>query len=173
MSYLPTPVATRPLPKLAIVLGVAGLIPFVMGGIAAASNTDDMQALLVLRGLIAYGAVILAFLGGVHWGLVLAGRPPSGTPTSTRREHSRLVAGVLPSLVGWAALLVSLIGLQLVALAILLLGFVGLTLAEAELKRRGLFPPGYLWLRLGLSVVVVLVLGTVLTLRVIGAHIII
>lgn len=166
----------RRLPTTALVLGIAGLIPFVACGIVAMSTADDLRAAFFLQSLIAYAAVILAFLGGVHWGFVLdtpelnSVAPGGGTATGTR-DTPRLVGGVLPSLVGWAALLTMLLGIPAAALAILVAGFVALTAAEAQLRRRLLVPAGYMWLRWGLSVVVVLVLATVLTLRLIGARI--
>ncbi len=101
----------------------------------------------------------------------LESRTPEGMAVTTRRDTARLVGGVLPSLVGWAALIVSLLGSPAAALAILIAGFVAFTVTEAELRRRTLVPAGYMWLRWGLSVVVVLVLATVLTLRLIGARI--
>ncbi len=161
----------RRLPNAALILGVAGLIPFIAGGVAALSVADDTRALFFLQLLIAYGAVILAFLGGVHWGFVLDTPEPDDTAIARRRDAPRLVGGVLPSLVGWAALIVMLVGVPAGALAILIAGFVALTVTEAQLRRRLLVPPGYMWLRWGLSIVVVLVLATVLTLRLIGARI--
>ena len=160
----------RRLPNIAVILGVAGLIPFVAGGIEALSTSDDLRALFFLQLLIAYAATILAFLGGVHWGFVLQTPEPDGI-AARRRDASRLVGGVLPSLIGWAALIVMLTGVPTAALAILIAGFVALTATEAALRRRELVPHGYMWLRWGLSIVVVLVLATVLTLRLIGARI--
>ncbi len=47
--------------------------------------------------LAAYAAVIVSFLGGIHWGLALR-QPP--------QQHTGLLAwGVVPSLLGWPALL--------------------------------------------------------------------
>ncbi len=160
----------RHLPNIAVTLGVAGLIPFVACGIEALSTAQELRALFFLQALIAYGATILAFLGGVHWGFVLETPEPDGT-AARRRDASRLVGGVLPSLIGWAALVVMLSGIPAAALALLIAGFMALTATEAALRRRGLVPPGYMWLRWGLSIVVVLTLATVLTLRLIGARI--
>lgn len=164
------------LPNIAVILGIAGLIPFAAAAIATLSALDELRAMFFLELLIAYGAVILAFLGGVHWGFVLdspalEAHAPAGLAVASRRDTARLVGGVLPSLVGWAALIVMLLGSPAAALAILIAGFVAFTAAEAELRRRTLVPAGYMWLRWGLSVVVVLVLATVLTLRLIGARI--
>lgn len=160
----------RHLPTAALVLGIAGLIPFIACGIAALSTFDDARAMFFLQALVAYGAVILAFLGGVHWGFVLEA-PETGARIARRQDAPRLVFGVLPSLVGWVALGATLAGLPPVALAILIAGFVAVTATEAQLHRRGLMPSGYMWLRWGLSIVVALVLATVLTLRLIGARI--
>ncbi len=161
----------RRLPNTASILGIAGLIPFVACGIVALSTADDLRASFFLQSLIAYAAVILAFLGGVHWGFVLETPEPDSATVATRRDAPRLVGGVLPSLIGWAALIVMLAGVPAAALAILIAGFVALTVTEAQLRRRLLVPPGYMLLRWGLSIVVVLVLATVLTLRLIGARI--
>ena len=57
------------------------------------------------------------------------------------------------------------------ALAILIAGFAATVLTETQLRQKQLLPDGYLWLRWGLSLVVVAVLTTVLVLRLIGAHI--
>ena len=135
------------------------------------SGIDDDRAARLLSGLIAYGAVILAFLGGVHWGFVLDEPEPHGVAVIAQRERYRLVFGVSPSLVGWAALLVQLmLGWPRLAIAILLAGFVATTAVEAALTRGNLMPAGYMWLRWGLSAVVVLVLGVVLALSVLGAR---
>ena len=160
----------RPLPNIAVALGVSGLIPFVAGGIETLATADEVRALFFLQLLIAYAATILAFLGGVHWGFVLE-TPEPDSRTVRRRDASRLAGGVLPSLIGWAALIVMLVGVPTAALAILIAGFVALTATEAALRRRDLVPHGYMWLRWGLSIVVVLTLATVLTLRLIGARI--
>jgi hypothetical protein len=46
--------------------------------------------------LLSYGALIVSFLGGIHWGLAMRGRPLA---------PARLIWGVLPSLLGWLAVL--------------------------------------------------------------------
>ena len=154
---------TRRLPPLAILLGAAGLIPFLACALGAVATADGTAQRLLLA-LIAYGAVILAFLGGVHWGFELGG-PPSPA------ERPSLVGGVVPSLVGWVALLVPRVAAPEIGLAVLLGGFVVLTGAEARARRRGLVPPGYMGLRWGLSVVVAAVLAAVLVLRLAGLHV--
>ena len=60
----------KPLPPLALILGIAGIIPFAVFSIASVGESPG-SALTATRGLVGYGAVILAFLGGVHWGFTL------------------------------------------------------------------------------------------------------
>ena len=154
----------RPLPLLALLLGIAGLIPFFACGLLALRPAGDAVDARGLLALIAYGAVILAFLGGVHWGFALP--DPSG-----RAERPRLALGVVPSLVGWVALLIAVADAADIALAVLALGFAGTTIIEARATRAGLMPRGYMTLRYGLSATVVFVLLMVLILRVLGGHI--
>ena len=82
----PSPAALR--------LGVAGLLPFVLGAVWVWTSRDAMQA-QALAALAAYGAVIVSFLGGIHWGLAFRQAAP---------RRALLVWGVVPSLLAWAAL---------------------------------------------------------------------
>ena len=159
---------SRKLPTVAVALGLAGLLPFLAFGWWSVSGVDDDRIARATSGLVSYGAVILAFLGGVHWGFVL-GEPP--VVVGARRVRYRLIFGIAPSLVGWAALLVLLgLGWPQVSLAILIAGFVTETAGETELAAREFMPRGYLWLRWVLSAVVVVVLAAVLVLRLLGSH---
>ena len=163
----------RRLPVAALALGIAGLIPFIALGIAALSTENDANAQRYLLALVAYGAVVLAFLGGVHWGFVLhPAALPEGMTPSERRDAARLGLGVLPSLIGFAALLMPLAGIPEVGLVVLILGFLATVGAEAHMRRRDLMPGSYMVMRWALSVVVLIVLVTVLALRLIGARIV-
>ena len=146
----------RSLPSIAMLLGIAGLIPFIVCGLGALANQppNDERSLLAL---VAYGGVILAFLGGVHWGFGLdaAGSAPADI------QSARFGLGVLPSLVGWVAVLLGLLGFGRFALALLVLGFILTTIVEARASRQGYVPKGYMGLRWVLSAIVVVVLVTV------------
>ncbi len=157
---------THRLPLLAILLGIAGLIPFIVCGLGALTiNLARAQAML--WGLMGYGAVILSFLGGVHWGFALA--PPEGELMQTpRAQRLRLVLGVVPALIGWAALFSSLALPSWLGLCLLIAGFIGTAVVEHRGSQRGLVPLRYMWLRWGLTAVVVAMLVTVLTLRILG-----
>jgi hypothetical protein len=86
--------ASQP-PTLAWALGLAGLIPFVLGSALQWYGPPGWRMLAGMA-LLSYGAVIVSFLGGIHWGLAMRASP---VPVA------RLVWGVLPSLLGWLAVL--------------------------------------------------------------------
>ena len=54
--------------KLAKILGFSGLIPFV---IAIASFSFDVDRIRILEIVMVYGYTIIAFLGGIYWGIGL------------------------------------------------------------------------------------------------------
>lgn len=117
-------------------LGLAGLLPF-LAATAGLWLRDD-EALL--RVAMLYGAVILSFLGGIQWGLALRG----GTV-------GQLCWSVVPSLVGWGALLT---GPQAAPL-ILGAGFVAAWAFEQGRTVREALPPWFRSLRVLLTAVVV------------------
>jgi hypothetical protein len=92
----PAPAAPeRPLPAWALRLGYAGLLPYVGGAALVWLVWPEVQP-LVAQGLSAYAALIISFLGGIHWGLAMrASEPPPPL----------LLWGVLPSLLAWPALM--------------------------------------------------------------------
>lgn len=153
----------RYLPPLAVALGVAGLIPLIGCAVAAFAG-DPRQTGLWLSGLVAYGAVVLSFLGAVHWGFALADDP-------MRVQSRRLLLGVVPALIGWAALMLLLVLPRAVSLGVLIAGFIATVAGESQGRKAGLVPPGYMWLRWGLTVVTVAVLITSLVLDLAQARI--
>ena len=152
------------LPPIAVVVGLAGLLPFLGCGFGTLAFRDPAPAARALDALIAYGAVILSFLGAVHWGLALADE-------TGLAEAPRFGLGVVPALLGWVALLAAYDGLPNLALVLLAIGFIGVMAAEQRGAIRGLVPPSYLALRWVLSAVVLLVLLGVLVMRVAGLHV--
>ncbi len=96
------------IPPAPLWLGLAGLLPFAAAAAGAHLLPPDQQG-FALRALIAYGAVILSFLGGVRWGLAIR----DGDDAALLR---RLAWSVTPSLLGWVALLLPMVpGLVLLA----------------------------------------------------------
>jgi len=139
---------TDAIPRPALVLGWAGVIPFAL--LTAAVVLDIRPLPLDPEwGLRAYGACILSFLGGVQWGLLL---PQYGGGHSPFAQY---LFSVLPSLLGFLCLLIpsqpGLIGL--------LIGFIGLLVYDVSTVRQGLAPRWYTSLRVQLTGVIVLLLG--------------
>lgn len=129
-------------PQPALLLGYAGALPFI-GCVVMALAGVLMPPPVALLWLIGYGACILSFMGGIHFGLAIA------APQSP--SFLRLGTSVLPALIGWAALLISTdAGLILLAVAFAVL--LAYDLAETK---RGRVPPWYPKLRVPLTLIVV------------------
>lgn len=151
------------LPVIAVLLGLLGLVPL-LGCAAAALWLPGEKGQSYLSALISYGAVILSFLGAVHWGLVIGAPAP-------RSGGMRLCLGVVPSLLGWLALLLGNAVGSGIALVVLIGGFAATVYAESRAARVGLVPPGYMVLRWGLSTTVILTLLAVTIVRFFGLRI--
>ena len=85
------------IPTPALVLGLAGLLPFFISAYLSFS-ADVKSSATGLLSLGAYGAVILSFLGGIRWGLVLNNK-------AQVQKWAPLMWSVVPSLIAWPALL--------------------------------------------------------------------
>ncbi|CDF34821.1 unnamed protein product [Chondrus crispus] len=138
LSTKPSPSAHAPSPTApAIVqyLGYGGAIPFVVGGLGSLLLPNGH---VLAQATQLYGAAILSFLGGVHWGLALR------APSTLDFAYS-----VTPSLLAWGASLAPLPQ----GLAILSASFVG-AWAWDEVRFRGAshVPPWYRTLRRPLTV---------------------
>ena len=86
-------------PLAALVPGLLGLLPF--WGFALATVVDvGSEPLLALMALIMYGAIILSFVGALHWAFAMT------LPTlDNRQRNERLIWSVMPAVLGWRALL--------------------------------------------------------------------
>lgn len=83
----PTPWALR--------LGYAGLLPFVTGAVLVWLVSAEAHPYVTL-GLSAYAALIVSFLGGIHWGIAFRQAQPA---------PSLFTWGVLPSFPAWVAVM--------------------------------------------------------------------
>jgi hypothetical protein len=128
--------------RTAWLLGLSGLLPFAGAALAFFAAPDSWQG-FAEGALIAYGAVILSFLGAVHWGLAL--RAPVAEAGA---GPARLTLGVLPALIGWLSLLLP----DVFALPLLALGILGTAGLEQWAAGRGLVPGEYMMLRWVLSI---------------------
>lgn len=137
----------RAIPPAALWLGMAGALPFVALATAAWLPGPAPGAPLSFA-LIAYGAVILSFLGGVRWGLAIAGY---GAGADDGPSWKRLGLAVAPSLIAWFSLLIAApAGLLTLAAA-----FAAMLAIDRRAGAAGAMPAWYAALRLPLSLVVV------------------
>ena len=81
----------------ALAMGYAGLIPFVTLSVLVLSATGELEV-LAGRALIAYGAVIISFLGAWHWSVAI-------NQGGASARLLRMVYAVTPALLGWVAIL--------------------------------------------------------------------
>jgi len=126
-----------------VALGLAGLLPF-LAAAAGALALGGAGAGVAATGAALYGAVILSFLGGVHWGTGLRDGGGAGP----------FLWGVTPSLVAFLAAFLPLPWM----LAVLSAGFVVAGAVDvAAFSRTG--PRWYVRLRIALTLVVVTALA--------------
>ncbi|WP_170526282.1 DUF3429 domain-containing protein [Ruegeria arenilitoris] len=147
------------IPRAPLVLGLAGLIPFVWGALTYLSgDLNDWGSRALGPRFVGpyvqlfYGAVILSFMSGVLWGFA----------TKTGGSRAALCYGlsVLPAL--WAFFTTG--GGPVDAGTNLMIGFAGLLVLDALFWSWGLTPRWWMKLRLLLSAVVLtcLAVGVVL-----------
>ncbi|MCB1883350.1 MAG: DUF3429 domain-containing protein [Geminicoccaceae bacterium] len=130
-------------PLAARLLGFAGLIPFV--GLAGLALFGSLWA---LSALISYALAILAFMGGIHWGLAMA---------EGESSLARLGSSVVWPLIGWFAFFVGH-PFNLLLLAAAFAALLAYDLREVRLKEAPSWYPALRWPLTGV-VVVCLVLG--------------
>lgn len=152
----PAAVDDRAIPTSAMLLGGAGVIPFVVLGVAALVQAESRVGLapgFFRAALVGYGVVITSFLGGVRWGVGLL------LPDRTQAP-SLFAMSVLAPLVAWGALFMP----RPHDLVVLIGCFLVLGVSDIALASRGSTPRWYGTLRLLLTAAVVLVLIGVLAL---------
>jgi len=143
--------ALREVPREAYVLGLAGVLPYAATSLATVfcawdinhaenfgtgvllSESSAETVLHLLEPLqIGYGAVIISFLGAIHWGLEWAGY-------GGYKGYRRYAIGVLAPAVAWPTLLLPIEG----ALVTQFIAFTFLYYADVRATARGWTPPWY------------------------------
>lgn len=135
------------LPRTVAWLGYGGLLPFLV--LTPASLLDHHHGAVWSDALYAYGAIILSFVGALHWGLAM-----SLPELSERQRSAWFTWSVVPALIAWPAVLL----LPPLAAPLLVFGFIAHYLQDRRLARQATLPGWYLPLRLRLSSVAVVCL---------------
>ncbi|MCG7996979.1 MAG: DUF3429 domain-containing protein [Candidatus Thiodiazotropha taylori] len=124
--------------------GFGGVLPFLLAA-AGLHITSGESHTFFAHAFLAYGAVILSFIGAVHWGFILK--------TEQVEQAGQLLAiGVIPSLVGWSGLLLP----PLYTLILFTFAFPSLFIYERFTQIGSLLPEWYMKLRLQLTTIVTL-----------------
>ncbi len=142
-----------PVPRSALFLGLAGLIPFVWGAMTAllpalaVASYEVMPPIFVgAVVLVTYGTVILSFMSGVLWGFA--------TKATGRDAAVGYGLSVLPAL--WAFVMVR--DTSDVSIIWLAAGFAALLALDWSFARQGLAPDWWMRLRVLLTAIVLVCL---------------
>jgi hypothetical protein len=135
------------IPRPTLLLGWAGVIPFALLTITIMLGVE-VSSLDPRGALRAYGAVILSFLGGAQWGVLL---PRNQEEVSLSWRYG---VSVLPALLSFSCLLAP----HALGLVGLVAGFLGLLAYDLSTVHRSLAPGWYGKLRLQLTGAVVVLL---------------
>ncbi|WP_236180665.1 DUF3429 domain-containing protein [Pseudomonas sputi] len=130
------------LPKHVSLLGYGGLLPFIFLALLIPFSLDYRPLFAIA--LVNYGAVILSFVGALHWAFAM-------TVLDMRAEQrrNRFIWSVIPALIAWIATLLPMpIGCLL-----LVIGFVAHLRQDRQLFPIMSLPAWYLPLRLRLTLV--------------------
>jgi hypothetical protein len=138
-------------------LGYAGALPFLLLGLVVLApeflgleigTKMRLSETSIAFALFSYGAIILSFLGGLHWGRAVT--IPSDQKIISMR--TALLWSVSLSLVAWFALILQGVFLPMrYAAALLIAGFAAALIADLKLLEKGYWPPWMRALRLHLS----------------------
>mgnify|MGYP002633853819 FL=1 len=131
----------KAIPRSALILGWAGLIPFVFGGISIWIDIPINIKLGISQMTLTYGMIILSFLGGVRWGAAMV---------QSYKMDAALVLSVAPSLLAFATFFMP--G-QDASLA-LSIAFIGQGFTDHAAGRDGRLPGWYPNFRVMLTIVV-------------------
>jgi hypothetical protein len=138
------------IPRAPLLLGLAGLIPFIWGAMTILFPDLAIWGQMTLGGRfigpyiqLFYGAIILAFMSGVLWGFA----------AKTDRAIGYILS-VIPAL--WAFLMTG--GGPVAAAMNLIVGFLGLLMLDWQFWRWGLTPPWWMQLRILLTAIVAVTL---------------
>jgi hypothetical protein len=125
-------------------LGYTGLIPFIVFSIGSWFQLPMISDSTYI--LTAYAAIILSFMGAIHWGIAMS--------SSEDQNGKYFIASVIPGLSAWLALLMP----QRYAIILLMVGFIALIIYDWSVEKPQRLPGWYIPMRNRLTLVVVMCL---------------
>jgi uncharacterized membrane protein len=128
------------LPKHVSLLGYGGLLPFIFLALLIPLSLDYRPLFAIA--LVNYGAVILSFVGALHWGFAMTVQD-----LSAEQGSDRFIWSVIPALIAWIA---TLLPMPLGCL-LLVIGLVVHLRQDRQLLRVTSLPAWYLPMRLRLT----------------------
>ena len=135
------------IPTSALVFGSSGVLPFVLLTLLNFSNINFLIPNPMFA-ILAYGATILSFIGGIQWGIIIH------KTKIDRNLWIELGTSIFPPLLGWSSLLAS----GLTGYIILICGFLFALFVDHKMANLNLIPTWYFRLRFFLTLMVVAVL---------------
>lgn len=141
------PIDSDRTPIAALVLGWAGVIPFVAGAIGPFVIADVGLAALTALATSVYGALVLSFLGGIRWGMAM------GPLYGPDRNRAFIVSVMAPAAAWIALVLPRFEGLALLIAALLLQAWI-----DVRAVGQGRAPVWYAPLRIRLTAAAVVAL---------------
>lgn len=123
--------AVRGIPQAAAVLAYAGALPLIIGAILALVRPDDLGR-EALRLMLLYGGLLIAFFGGVRWGVAVM--RPEGP------SFASLVGGAVPLAI---AMFIFLLGSAHAKFVVILLALPLLLVDDLRATRKGSGAPDW------------------------------
>ena len=130
--------------RTAYFLGYAGALPFI-GLSLLVLFADERLASFVKLALHLYGAIILSFLGGLHWGRIASQNQFASS------DRWVLAYSVVPSLIGWSSYL--LVGIWRDSVWFLIIGYILAYYIDRQFLKDGKWAPFMGSLRFNLTVI--------------------
>ena len=136
--------------KIMILIGILGLLPFVLGLVDLWINKNELIFKINLPKY--YGAIILTFLGSKYWGIIL--NLNNIKKISNQLKVSIVIWSILPSIIAITVLIIQ----SSVSIIILSLGFLSCQIVDELLYNKIEFPYWYIILRRILTLIVLIIL---------------
>ena len=136
--------------KIMILIGILGLLPFVLGLVDLWINKNELIFKINLPKY--YGAIILTFLGSKYWGIIL--NLNNIKKISNQLKVSIVIWSILPSIIAINVLIIQ----SSVSIIILALGFLSCQIVDELLYNKIGFHYWYIILRRILTLIVLIIL---------------